>query len=320
MELNSNTGALRGTVVRGALVRGAVALSLLGGSFALAACSGGGGTNTNPGGGGGGGEDHCPMDAPNWDTMSGPCCALQSNSDRQDAPEFRMAALKLSTPSTLATQLIDNLLKDVTATQLFNWAIRLDIVGSDVTMTTGNGIRNSYDVGATDDSIRFDDSGRYDIETLSGTISGDTVTMNPIVGTFVVPIVRSDGVTEQFQLPLRDLHVKSFVMSENRTCVGTQDATDGFDYTQGQLEAYFTVEDTDAKEITLGAISKTLCGFAAGISASRCANADKSTWSAKPDAKCGTSGSCVACNYAEDNTCDAWKVVGQFGLMGVEID
>jgi hypothetical protein len=276
---------------------------------------------TGDDGGTDGGSTNCPDDpeVPNPAGLMGACCYRQSNADRLDAPEFRLAGLKLTAPMSLDSIIVRQLLTDALDFERFNWIFRLSISGSNVDVTTGYGERNG------DDTFSFVMGGapgpgaadRWDPLTATGTISGETVMTMAIGEPLTVPVFDETGTMLTAEFPLHDLVLTMATMSEDRSCVGTRSAA-RYETDAASLEAFIQLEQARDTRIVAPPIDTSLCMFLAGMAsdAGNCETA-QDTWLVPPDSTCDAAG----CSFGgcEPATCNAWQVRAEFAAHSVEI-
>lgn len=261
-----------------------------------------------------------------------PCCYRVSQADHLDMPELRLRYLHITSPagSALVQSATQNLLNDSLTNETFNWLIRGTGPASGdgaITIETGFGTRD--DATGT---YSFSTMARYAPVTVTGTISGETVTTTPEMGTLVVPVFDPTGTMLQVELPLHDIAVVTSTFSENRSCIGSL-AARGFN-TAATLSGYLTVEDTTTTMINVDPIHAQLCtllassGFTEPTGGGHYCDAAQSTWHTQPDSLCATGATCVldpgdgsVCSH--DGTgatpCNAWQLVSDFAAVGVDI-
>ncbi len=265
------------------------------------------------------------------DEQMGPCCYRKSNADSLDNPTMRVAGVQITTPPSLSTIIVTTLLVDALDRELFNWLIDTEITGTDVTLTTGYGIKNA------DDSFSFTmgtapgpgDPNRWDPVIISGSIAGETVSAPVLNETFTVPVLDEDGMTVTLELPLRNMTIEMATLSEERSCIGGRLPGNRWTTDDGLLTAFITVEDADAGVLDVpdAGINTTLCMFTANISGepdgTTCAMVDQATWPTQPDALCDDAG-CTqdpgdgsVCDGS--TTCNAWFISAGFAAQGVDI-
>lgn len=281
----------------------------------------GGGDDTDGGmtGGDAAATVMCPPDAPDRESMMGACCYREPNTGaRAEAPEFRLTNVALQSPASLNSGVVHGLLRNALNRELFNWIFRIEISGTNATITTGYGQRND------DSTFSFvmggapapGDPNRWDPVTAPGTIGGETVMTEPLDGSITLPIFEEDGTTLSTELPLRSLELNMATMSEERSCIGIR-RPGGYQTDQGMLTAYIMVED--AKVTDVAALTTTLCNFVASVpSGGDCDTTPQSEWNIQPDSVCDDTGcSMGGCNPAAD--CNAWQVTSEFAAHAVEI-
>lgn len=258
------------------------------------------------------------------DVQSGACCYRESNADQLDAPELRIAFLGLETPPILASNVIANILNEAVREERFNWLIRLEGADADgpVTITTGYGRKSETGTFAfaMGDADPPGDASRWDPQSIEGTLTGETVTTEPLAEVFTVPVQDDDG-SVILELPLRGFRLVSATLSEDRSCIGRGVTAVRYDATQGRVETYITVEDAKAGEVNAGGITASLCNIlrnalAAGLD--DCDDTPRSEWATPPNSTCDEAGACTMGGCTAE-TCNAWQVVGGFAAHGVDI-
>jgi hypothetical protein len=296
---------------------------------------------------GGGGTDLgpvtpvCPDDAPAPDNQMGACCSRASNASRLDAPELRLAALRLTAPmGTLTSPALRGILNDSFDGERFNWLIQA--MGAP---TTGNGpvtIRTGYGERAADGTFAFTmgaapapgDADRWDPITVTGMMTGETVAtpahMGP--GPLTIPVFdETDPTLLVVELPVFGLELVNAPLTEDRSCIGLRTTTSYNTGEGGDLRAFIRVEDARSRMVVVPpSLSATLCAVIAGslTESTYCDDNPQSMWTAKPNSLCGATG-CEANTAGMTNICDpaisgaggcnAWELLGEFAAQGVEI-
>jgi hypothetical protein len=266
------------------------------------------------------------------DEQSPPCCYRTSNADRLDSPALRVSGVQLSTPPSLSSIIVTQLLVDALNEELFNWLILAEVSGTTAEITTGYGEKNA------DSSFSFTmgsasppgDPDRWNPVTVTGAIDGETVSTPVLDSTFTVPVLTEDGSAVQLELPLRNLSVTMATLTEERSCVGVTQPGGRWDTSQGRVTAYITTVDADAGRLQVpeAGIDTTLCLFTANIPMSTegesCFNVDQAEWDIQPDALCPDDSACQqdpgdgsVCDPA--TTCNAWYIDAGFAAQGVTI-
>ncbi|MBX3250467.1 MAG: hypothetical protein KF901_25045 [Myxococcales bacterium] len=287
-----------------------------------------GGGETDAGMDGGETPEGCPPPtaAPNCGDMGGQmgaCCYRASNATRQDAPEYRMAQLRLSEPRSLSNAIILNILNQAIEEERFNWLIRVTGADADgaVTITTGFGRGNADGTFtfADGDAPGPEDPNRWDPQMLEGTLTGETVTTGSLNEVFAVPVLNTDGTEVILELPLRGFRVIGATMSEERSCIGNRSGN-AYCSRDGTVETFIAVEDADGI-VNQPPVVARLCWLLSGDLGAgevECASRPRSEWTIPPNALCD-GGNCTtgACDPLTD--CNAWRVVGGFSAHGVNI-
>jgi hypothetical protein len=293
-------------------------LLIMGATFALLTACGDDGTMTDAGPGGTDGSTRsvCPNGEgiPAPEELTEPCCYRTSNADRLDAPELRLSFLNLMSPPSLSVASL--VLATSLDTEAVNWLVRGEITGSDVTFVTGAGTRNA------DGTYSFND-GTYAPVTLMGSITGETVSMDPFGEPLIVPLYDTNGVDLLVELPLRNVAIPEATLTEDRSCIGQR--IPGRYTAGGSLTAFISLDDAIGRELVVGtALDTTLCNLLVGMANENemeCTDFDRTMWMYKPDSLCDgaspetcTHGACDA-----DTECNAWKVEAGIAAFGVEI-
>jgi hypothetical protein len=270
---------------------------------------------------------NCPTTAPMREEMMGACCFRTSNADRLDMPELRLAGVRITAPGSLSSPIVAGLLSAAFDAELFNWLLRFEVTGTDVTVTTGYGQRNadgtfSFTMGAAPAPGPTD---RWDPVTAMGTIAGETITVPALNGTITTPVFQEDGTTLQLELPIRNLELEMATLTAERSCIGRR-AASGYVTSDGALSGYITVEDADAGMLMVGeTVNTTLCMFTAGLTGDEfmgmtCADVSRDMWpmANRPDSLCdGTGCTQGSCDPATD--CNAWRIEAGFAAQGVTV-
>jgi len=283
----------------------------------------------------------CPDDAPAPDNQMGACCSRASNADRLDAPELRLAALRLTAPmGTLTSAVLRTVLNTSFDGERFNWLIQ----ASDAP-TTGNGpvmIRTGYGERATDGTFAFTmgaapatggDVNRWNPITVTGTMTGENVATPAYEGSgpLTIPVFdEADPTLLVVELPVFGLELLSAPLTESRSCIGSRGTSSYNTAAGGTLRAFIRVEDARTRMVTVGtAVNASLCAVIAGslMDAAYC-EMPQSAWAAKPNSRCGATG-CEANAAGATDVCDptmtgatgcnAWELLGEFAAQGVDI-
>ena len=290
---------------------------------------------------GGGGTDLgpvmavCPATAPAPMNQMGACCSRMSNSGRLDAPELRLAALRLTQPSgTLSGAVLRGLLNKSFDAERFNWLIQLS--GA----PTGDGpvmVKTGYGERAMDGTFAFTmgsapmpgDVNRWNPITVTGALTGNSLSTPAYVGSGPLTIPVFDETNPDLlvvELPVFGLTLVDAPLTEGRSCVGLRTATNYDTGAGGELSAFIRVEDAKARMVTVPpTLNATLCAVIAGslTDAAYC-DAAQAMWATKPNSLCTATG-CVAnatgmmdqCDPS--TTCNGWELRGEFAGQGVEI-
>jgi hypothetical protein len=282
----------------------------------------------------------CPATAPPPDNQMGACCARVSNADRLDAPEMRLAGLRLTAPSgTLTGSIIRGILNKAFDNETFNWLIQASGApmsgDGPVMIRTGYGVRDAdgtYAFAIGSAPVAGGDAARWDPITVTGAMSGETLTTPPYqgAGPLTVPVFDEEDPTRVVvELPLFSLALTEATLTEGRTCLGTRGSSSYNTATGGRLRAFFRVEDARVRTVTVGtAVNAPLCAIIAGslTDAAYC-DQPQSAWTAKPNSLCNdtgcdsnTAGMMDVCDPSGGmNGCNAWEVLGEFAAQGVEV-
>ena len=283
----------------------------------------------------------CPSDAPAPDNQMGACCWRASNATRLDAPELRLAALRLTAPmgSTLTSPILRGILNKSFDGERFNWLIQA--TGAP---TTGNGpvtIRTGYGERATNGTFAFTmgeapapgDVNRWDPITVTGTMTGETISTPASDGAvpLTIPVFdEADPTLLVVELPVFGLELVNAPLSEDRSCIGLRNTTSYTTADGGDLRAYIRVEDARTRMVVVPpSLSATLCAVIAGsLTMSTYCDMPQSEWLAKPNSLCNATG-CEANTVGATDVCDptmsgaggcnAWELLGEFAAQGVDI-
>lgn len=262
------------------------------------------------------------------DVGMGACCYRESNESRLDAPELRVAFLQLAEPPILASNVIANLLNRAIRDERFNWLIRVEGADADgeVSITTGFGEKATDGTFAFADGSAPTDGGgdpnRWDPQTLTGDLAGETITSGALDNVFTVPVLNETNPEEvDLELPLRGFRLIGATMNDNRSCIGTGINAERFCSQDGTVETFITVEDARNGQVVAGGLMSTLCnilrnGIAAGLA--DCEDTPREEWATPPNSTCSGGGTCTF-GGCTATTCNAWRVAGGFAAQGVEI-
>ncbi len=283
----------------------------------------------------------CPTTAPSPANQMGACCSRASNAGRLEAPELRLAALRLTAPAgTLTGAVLRGVLNKSFDSELFNWLIQ----GSGAPVS-GDGpvtIRTGYGERSADGTFRFTsgaapaaggDPSRWDPVTVVGAMTGETLSTPAYEGSgpLTVPVYdENDPTLLVVELPIFGLSLLNATLSEDRSCVGSRGSANYNTATGGRLRAFIRVSDAKTRMVTVGtAVNAPLCAIIAGslTDAAYC-DSPQSGWTAKPNSLCGatgceanTAGMTDVCDPGSTaaNGCNAWELLGEFAAQGVEI-
>ncbi len=266
----------------------------------------------------------CPVSVPDPEQQMLPCCYRHSQADQLDSPEMRLRFLQIDEPSMslISMTSVEGLLNGGLTDETFNWLIRTTGADADgpVEISTGFGVRNAdgtYTLGSAD----------YPPLVLPGTLTGDTVTTETVLGPLDIPVFDESGAVLQLVLRLRSVRVIEANMTDMRNCIGTRRGNSFT--TDASLEGYITVEDAMAGSINVPPIMSTLCSVIAGELSTPmgmmplCAR-PRSEWTAQPDSLCTETG-CMANPAGSTSVCDpltncnAWRLLANFAAVGIEI-
>lgn len=285
---------------------------------------------------------NCPTGAPLPHDQMGVCCYRASNAAQLTAPELRLAAVKINSPSSLASTILRGLIAGAVDEERFNWLVRIEgapTMGSGaVTIKTGLGWRDD----ATSTFAFADNNApvgmpamptdRWNPRSFPGMMDGETFSAMRATEVVTLPIFRSPeddaGVNAVLiELPLRGLELTSGTLSEDRSCVGRRNASPSYDTSAGDLSAFLTVAETTVVRLDISSIHASLCMLIAGMSSmpGNCDDAayPRAMWMVKPDSLC-TGGTCISNRMTPgtcdpDTTCDAWELIAEFAAQGVSI-
>ena len=268
----------------------------------------------------------CPTgdEIPDEDGLMGACCYRVSNSDRMDAPEFRVSSLLIRSPQSLGNPIVRGALNKALDEERFNWLLSASIDGSNIAVTTGFGQRSDGGTFAfTMDAAPMPGSAdRWNPITAMGTLTGETAATPALDMPFTVPIFGEpdmDGNMElAIELPLNGFELISATFSEDRSCIGLRSGTT-YDTTQGEIRTYVTIRDAMMGRVEIDPFNTSLCNFIAGMGTNEglCTDVDQSEWPVRPDSVCNNGVCSGDCDEA--TTCNAWAITGQFAAHGVEI-
>lgn len=258
-----------------------------------------------------------------------PCCYRFDQSGQQDAPEMRLTYLRLTEPagSVLTSTLVGNLLNTAIQEEGFNWLFRVEGAEDDgpVTIVTGFGRREAARTYAFSSGAASGDPDAWCPVQIGGTLSGETVTSEPLAGSITVPVFDEESETVQFELVLRQVEIVEATWSEMRNCVGER-TRNGFE-PGGRLRAFIEVDVAKMGMISTSLIETSVCTAIAGPDLSDityCDTTPQSEWSTKPNALCddtgcrlNTEGMTDVCD--PDTTCNAWLLAAEFAAAGVDI-
>ncbi|GAB4211116.1 MAG: hypothetical protein OHK0013_32520 [Sandaracinaceae bacterium] len=267
----------------------------------------------------------CPVrGVPNPEQQMGACCYRFSQATQRDAPELRLRSIAIDEPamSPLASTAVETVLNTGLTEETFNWLFRTTGADDDgpVEITTGYGVRESdgtYTLG----------SAEYPPITLTGTLSGETVSTDTVLGPLNIPVFDESGMNLQFVLSLRSIRVIDVTFSEDRSCIGR--LTGRTFEPAGSLEGFITVADAQAGSINVPPIMSSLCSVIAGELSTPAGmmplcDRPRSEWMARPDSLCDASG-CMANPAGSTSVCDplttcnAWRLFARFAAVGVDI-
>ncbi|MBK8172951.1 MAG: hypothetical protein IPK60_21825 [Sandaracinaceae bacterium] len=329
------------------------AAAMLGLVFGTSACGDGdtGNTDAGPREDSGPPVVTCPATAPAPDNQSGACCARASNEGRLDAPELRIAALKLTAPQgTLTNALIQTVLSTAFDKEDFNWALQLQGAPTSgtgpVTVRTGYGVRDDatgHFAFADGNATAPGSADRWDPIDLTGTMTDEGFTTTPFHALLTIPVFDPDSATPDIpsiELPIYDLEVLAAPLAEMRTCIGTRGTSAYSTSSGGRLRGYIQVDDARGLMVTMGnLISTKLCSLIAGAVFMEadgvtpyCDATAQTDWTAKPDSLCSAGGCAKNASSTTPDVCEptgaggtlpacnAWQLLGEFAAQGVDID
>ncbi len=271
----------------------------------------------------------CPAGAPDATGLMGACCYRTSNADRLDAPQFRVAALTITQPGTLASPIVRGAVNQAIDEERFNWLFAVTGAAADgeVTLKTGFGSRSADATFsfANGDAPAPGDATRWDPQSFTGTLAGELITAPALAGAFTVPILSADGTSVVLELPLQAFQIVGMSMSEMRSCVGNRGGR-SYCSKDADLQTFITISDAQAGMVDLPPINTSLCNFIRGDTSATgdCMDVDPATWVVKPDARCDAGVCTETCTPGTDltaaGTCNAWKLLGGFAAHGVTIN
>lgn len=272
----------------------------------------------------------CPTrNVPAPEEQMPPCCYRFDQSGQQSAPEMRLTFLRLVEPegSILTSALVSNLLNTAMQEETFNWLFRVEGADGDgpVNIVTGFGRREAERTYAFSTGEAGGDPAAWCPVEIAATLSGETVSSDPLSGSVTVPIFDEDNVTVQLELTLRQVQILEATWSEMRNCVGER-AGNTF-LPAGTLTAFIEVESARTGMISTSGIETTVCAAIAGTNiddAEYCDTTPQSEWATQPNALCDDTGCTLNPEGTTDvcdpaSTCNAWQLVGEFAAGGVDI-
>jgi len=264
----------------------------------------------------------------------GLCCYRTSNAARHDAPQYRIAALDILQPITLGSVLIRGLMNGAIDEERFNWLFSVTgaAADGDVTLETGFGKRNADATFsfASGDATAPGDANRWDPQTLTGTLAGESISAPALAGTFTVAMLNADG-SVALELPLQAFEVVNMSMTEMRSCLGNRRSR-SYCTDDASLQAFITIGDAQAGVVDLPPINTSLSNFIRGkfsYTGDCMTDTDPTTgppagWTVPPDARCAGGICTETCTPGADlsdaSTCNAWKVLADFAGQGVTIN
>jgi len=271
----------------------------------------------------------CPSgpQIPDPEGLLGACCYRTSNARCLDGPQFRMAALSVTEPSTLANPVVRSALNQAMDEERFNWLLSVSIEGSRVSVEAGNGLRNpdptfSFSDG---DASPPGDPNRWDPPLpWEGMLVGENLTTSAWGRPMRVAVLDDIAGHAMFELPLTAFEITHMSMTEGRSCVGARESR-SYTTMDGSFVAYIEVLEADLTPVTLPPINTSLCNFIRGAfsATAPCTTVDATTWAAPPNARCegGTCNMDCTPNAALSNptACNAWRLSGGFAAQGVTI-
>jgi hypothetical protein len=267
----------------------------------------------------------CPVrNVPAPEEQMGACCYRFSQAGQLATPELRLRSIAIDEPamSPLASAAVETVLNTGLQEETFNWLFRTTGADGDgpIEIATGYGVRESdgtYTLG----------SAEYPPITLMGTLAGETVNTDTVLGPLNIPVFDETGMNLQVVLNLRSIRVIDVTFSEERSCVGR--LTGRTFEPAGSLEGFITVADAEAGSINVPPIMSSLCSVIAGELSTPagmmplCAR-PRAEWTAQPDSLCDASG-CMANPAGSTSVCDplttcnAWRLVARFAAVGIDI-
>jgi len=306
----------------------AAPLSLSSLALALAGCPS---TPVGNDAGMGGGDDagapmqRCPSSmVPSPEEQMLPCCYRYSQADQQDTPEMRLRFIQIDEPamSPIASTAVETVLNTGLQEETFNWLFRTTGAAMDgpIEISTGYGVRNTdgtYTLG----------SAEYPPIMLPGTLTGESVVTDTVLGPLDIPVFDETGTVLQLVLTLRSVRVIEANMTDMRNCIGTRRGNSFT--TDASLEGFIAVEDALEGMINVPPIMSTLCSVIAGELATPLGmmplcDRPRSEWDALPDSLCEADG-CTANPAGSTSVCDplttcnAWRLLANFAAVGIEI-
>jgi hypothetical protein len=278
-------------------------------------------------------EVTCPddMGTPAPEEQMGTCCWRHSNADQLDTPEFRLTYIEIVGPagSPLSSTTVRRVLNESVQFEEFNWLFRVEGAEDDgpVNIVTGFGRRmadGTYQFSQGSAGSEGDPDAWCPVE-VPATLTGDTVTSDPIDGSITVPVFDDAGVEVQIELTLRNIAVQRGTLGEDRSCIGWN-VSRPFTYQPGAvLTGFVEVEPSREQVIRAPGVETNVCAALAGsLSLDYCDVNDQSEWAIKPDSLCDETG-CRANTPCEADVCDpatecnAWRFVAHFAGAGVDI-
>lgn len=253
-----------------------------------------------------------------------PCCYRYSQADQQDTPEMRLRFIAIDEPaaSPLASATVESVLNRGLQEETFNWLFRTTGADADgpIEISTGYGARNTdgtYTLG----------SATYPPLVLPGTLTGETVTTETVLGPLDIPVFDETGMTLQFVLRMRSVRVIEANLSDMRNCIGARRGN-AFT-TDASLEGFVTVADAREGAINVPPIMSTLCSVIAGELSTPTGmmplcDRPRTEWAAAPDSLCDDTG-CMANPAGATSVCDpqtscnAWRLLANFAAVGINI-
>lgn len=269
----------------------------------------------------------CPTrNVPNAEETMLPCCYRVSQASNHDAPEARLRYLDIVAPvgSPLTNDTVVDLLNTSLREETLQWLFRVEGADADgpVTITTGFGRRDATGGTYTFSTGAAPDMPAWAPVMLTGTLTGETLTSEPLDGALTVPIFDEAMTTLQMELELNNVSVLNATWTSDRSCVGTLRSALTFE-TGATLGGYVRVDSAQAGMINFPGIMTTLCGAIAGdlLDANYC-DQPQTAWAVPPDSLCDDTG----CHRngmgatCDATTCNAWYLEADFAAVGVEIN